>query len=153
MQLAPAHHQAEVMAGSFFRKFIEKNETRGRDRRAYSHEEFLVTTIQEVADRQGRSPEAVVVDLAKWDAKEQHRQEKLLQCWEKLSYREQEITALVCLGYDRNQMAEKLSIGSETVKSHLNHIFRKLDVRTTRHIVAIFEGWNFAMWWDENPHT
>src|SRR5271168_2276015 len=45
-----------------------------------------------------------------------------------LSAREREIVALVAQGYKNKEMAEKMFISEQTVKSHLHNIFDKLGV-------------------------
>jgi DNA-binding NarL/FixJ family response regulator len=46
-----------------------------------------------------------------------------------LSPREEEVVRCVALGLRNAEIAKKLSITEETVKTHLNRIFRKVSVR------------------------
>jgi DNA-binding CsgD family transcriptional regulator len=46
-----------------------------------------------------------------------------------LSPREEEVVRCVAEGMRSSEVAARLSIGEETVKTHLNRIFRKLGVR------------------------
>ncbi len=46
-----------------------------------------------------------------------------------LTSREREIVRLVALGFHNPEIARRLAIGDATVKSHLNNIFRKLEIR------------------------
>jgi len=46
-----------------------------------------------------------------------------------LSPREEQVVRFVALGMRNAEVAEKLSISEQTVKSHLNTIFRKLGIR------------------------
>jgi len=46
-----------------------------------------------------------------------------------LTAREREIVRLVALGLQNAEIAHRLEIGDATVKTHLNNIFHKLDVR------------------------
>ena len=140
------------MAPSLFNKLVKKVKKTKPKKRTYHQDASLVATLKKVARQQGRSPKAIVDEMAKWHEQDQLRQEKVRALWRKMASREQEVTALACLGYDRNQMAEILSVSPETIKTHLDNIFRKLNVRTTKHVVAIFQGWDFAKWWDETPH-
>ena len=48
---------------------------------------------------------------------------------ESLTAREREVIALVALGLRNAEVAKRLFISDETVKTHLNNIFRKLNVR------------------------
>ena len=47
---------------------------------------------------------------------------------EELSRREKEVLALLCAGHTNSRIAEALFISLPTVKTHLSHIFQKLDV-------------------------
>ena len=46
-----------------------------------------------------------------------------------LTSRERDIVRLVALGLRNEEIAERLAIGEVTVKTHLNNVFHKLDVR------------------------
>ena len=46
-----------------------------------------------------------------------------------LTVRERDIVRLVALGFHNDEIADRLSIGEVTVKTHINNVFRKLDVR------------------------
>jgi DNA-binding NarL/FixJ family response regulator len=46
-----------------------------------------------------------------------------------LTSRERDIVRLVAQGLRNGEVAKKLFISEETVKTHLNNIFRKLDLR------------------------
>jgi DNA-binding NarL/FixJ family response regulator len=52
-----------------------------------------------------------------------------------LSPREEEVVRYVALGLRNAEVAEKLSISEQTVKTHLNSIFRKLGVRDRLELV------------------
>ncbi len=46
-----------------------------------------------------------------------------------LTAREREIVRLIALGFHNTEIANRLSIGEVTVKTHINNVFHKLDVR------------------------
>jgi DNA-binding NarL/FixJ family response regulator len=46
-----------------------------------------------------------------------------------LTAREREVLALIATGLTNDEIAERLVLGAGTVKTHVNHIFLKLDVR------------------------
>jgi DNA-binding CsgD family transcriptional regulator len=50
--------------------------------------------------------------------------------WASLTPAEQHVVALVAEGMTNAQIAERLLMGRATVKTHLEHIFTKLGVRT-----------------------
>ncbi|MEW6001487.1 MAG: response regulator transcription factor [Nitrospirota bacterium] len=45
-----------------------------------------------------------------------------------LTRKEREIVALICQGYRNKEIAQKLSISEQTVKSHCNRIYKKVGV-------------------------
>jgi DNA-binding CsgD family transcriptional regulator len=59
----------------------------------------------------------------------------ILEC-SSLSPRECGILELIGQGYSNKRVARALGITAETVKSHVKHVFIKLDVNTRAHAVA-----------------
>jgi DNA-binding NarL/FixJ family response regulator len=55
---------------------------------------------------------------------------------EKLTRREEEIMQLLVVGCLSKEIADRLSIGLETVNSHLKHIYEKLHVRSRTEAVV-----------------
>jgi DNA-binding NarL/FixJ family response regulator len=53
-----------------------------------------------------------------------------------LSAREEEVLILLSKGYSNKEIAVQLSIGVETVSSHLKHIYEKMHVRSRAEAVA-----------------
>lgn len=51
-----------------------------------------------------------------------------LKVWEKLTEREHEVLALLKNGMTNRQIAAALFIEESTVETHLDHIYRKLNV-------------------------
>ena len=50
--------------------------------------------------------------------------------WLSLSPREQDVTFLTCRGYKNQQIAFQMGVSVATVKSYLQHVFYKLNVRS-----------------------
>jgi len=59
---------------------------------------------------------------------------------ENLSERESEILAAVAKGYRDKEVAERLFLSVETVRTHLRNIYKKLNVRTRTEAVLKFLG-------------
>ena len=55
---------------------------------------------------------------------------------EPLSERELEVLQLIVAGMSNREIAEKLIIGEGTVKTHIIHIFSKLDVQSRTQAIA-----------------
>jgi ATP/maltotriose-dependent transcriptional regulator MalT len=54
---------------------------------------------------------------------------------ESLSDRELEVLRLVALALSNQEIADRLHVSIATVKTHVHHIFQKLDVRDRQHAV------------------
>jgi two-component system NarL family response regulator len=81
--------------------------------------ETLMMAVRSVADGLVWMPPTVQTEFA--------RQEST--SGKELTPRESEIVRYVASGLRNNEVAERLSITESTVKTHLNNIFQKLDVR------------------------
>ena len=55
----------------------------------------------------------------------------------KLTDREQEVLKLLSLGYTGPEIAERLVLGVDTVRTHIRNLKRKLGARTLPHLVAL----------------
>lgn len=54
-----------------------------------------------------------------------------------LTVREREIIEYVCQGYNNKKIASKLSLSEQTIKAHLNRIFRKFNVSNRSQLITI----------------
>lgn len=54
-----------------------------------------------------------------------------------LNQREREVVDLVCEGNANKEIASKLSLSEQTIKSHLNRIYRKLNVASRSQVIAL----------------
>ena len=72
-----------------------------------------------------------------------------LACWKSLTPREQEVTALLCMGQRNYQIAETLGIAFGTVKSHLENIFKKFNLGDRHAIRLALRDWDFPTWWKD----
>ena len=73
------------------------------------------------------------------------KEQENLARWRSLTPREQEVTALLCMGQRNYQIAETLGIAFGTVKSHLENIFKKFNLRD-RHAIRLALR-DFPTWW------
>ena len=54
----------------------------------------------------------------------------------RLSAREEQVLILLSKGYSNKEIASQMVIGTETVGSHLKHIYEKMHVRSRAEAVA-----------------
>jgi DNA-binding NarL/FixJ family response regulator len=59
---------------------------------------------------------------------------------EPLSERETEVLGYITKGYSGKEIAEKMHVSINTVKTHLKHIYQKLHVRSRTEILLRFRG-------------
>jgi LuxR family maltose regulon positive regulatory protein len=101
----------------------------------------LLAAFQEKAERAGSSPELMsyVSNLsAAWRSRYQSepQQTPTSALVESLSVREAEILKLIAEGRSNKEIARNLAITPETVKSHVKHIFIKLNVEKRAQAVS-----------------
>lgn len=70
--------------------------------------------------------------------------------WDSLSARQKEVTILVCKGFTNEQIALWLKLSVSTVKSYLQHVFLKIDVRNKTELRLKFFNFDFAR--HTSPH-
>lgn len=56
-----------------------------------------------------------------------------------LSRKEQEVLALILAQKNNQQICDELFISLSTLKSHINHIYKKLEVSTRKEILSIMK--------------
>ena len=144
MGCAPvAFHPAAALAHQFLHIAVAVYRQQRAFRRQPGHE-------QEAAQEQGRTEEEVWIDFVKAGHDQYLQTSELEECWDALTEREQEVTALACMGYRNYEIAEALSISHETVKTHLQNIFTKFDIRNRNELRRVLKDWRFQEWWDSH---
>src|SRR3972149_2440189 len=66
--------------------------------------------------------------------------------WHTLTPREQEVTALVCLNLTNAEIAERLVVSSETVKTHVKNVLYKLHLHSKAELRQLLSDWDFSAW-------
>jgi DNA-binding NarL/FixJ family response regulator len=67
--------------------------------------------------------------------------------WLALSPRERQVTYFTCMGYKNEQIAFQMGVSVGTVKSYLQHVFYKMDVRSKTELRLKFYNFDF----ERNP--
>ena len=129
--------------------FLQKNEP-AEESRVFLQDAELVAAIKDVARQQQRAEKDIVADFTKAGLNQFLTQSELENRWAALSHREQQVVALVCLGYRNYEIAKILVISPDTVKTHLQGIFNKFDLRSGRELRLALKNWDFSEWWDGN---
>ena len=139
---------------SLLRRLIDllQKKTGTDEARVFLRDEELIAVIKDVARQQHRLEEDVVADFTKVGLNQFLTQTKLEKRWALLSRREQQVVALICLGYRNHEIAKTLTIAPETVKTHLQSIFNKFDLRSSKELRLALKNWDFREWWEHNQH-
>jgi len=106
----------------------------------------LLQAVQLLASRERRPAEQVAAELLSEALSRRQRAEANLRRWQMLSPREQQVAALICQNYTNRQIAARLSISPETVKSHIRHLLPKLDASSKVGLRHCLEDWDFSTW-------
>ena len=118
--------------------------------RVFLQDEELIAVIKDVAEQQGRAEEDLIADFTKVGLNQFLTQNEMETRWSSLSHREQQVVALICLGYRNHEIAKILTIAPETVKTHLRSIFHKFDLRSSKELRLALKNWDFREWWEHN---
>ncbi len=115
-------------------------------RLTFQMDEELVESLREMAYNQRRPKEELAADLLSEALLRRLEEEKKLEYWRSLSPREQAIVALVCLDYTNRQIADRLVISPETVKTHVANVLRKYHLRRRSDLRQYLDNWDFTAW-------
>ena len=118
--------------------------------RVFLKDEELIAAVKDVAKQQSRSEEEIIADFTKVGLNQFLTQNEMEKRWSSLSHREQQVVALICLGYRNYEIAQTLVIAPETVKTHLQGIFNKFDLRSSKELRLALKSWDFRDWWEHN---
>lgn len=110
----------------------------------------LVQSLQQVADQEHRPEDEIVADLLSLGLSQHQATDDYLERWNSLTTRQQQVTALTCLNYTNRQIATRLMISHETVKTHLHNVLHKFRLHTKDELCQTFAGWDFSSW-DDSP--
>jgi DNA-binding CsgD family transcriptional regulator len=114
--------------------------------RTFHFDQDTLVSLQELAKREQRSQTEVAADLITYALRRQEDAERYTHCWRTLSPREQQITALICLNQTNQEIASKLGISPETVKTHVRNVLHKFSVRRKTELRQLLVNWDFSAW-------
>ena len=100
--------------------------------------EFLLGVLRGVARGETHLPPAETGNVLSLLLKQRDR-ERLLA---RLTPREQQVVAYLSEGASRNQIAERLNLTANTVRTHLQNIMAKLGVHSALELAALTRAWS-----------
>ena len=124
--------------------FIWRRLRNALDRQVLQLDLPLIKSLEDLAEREQRTKEAVAADLLSLALQQRRAADDNLRCWGLLSPREQEVAALVCLNYSNAQIAARLNISQSTVKTHVSNVLRKFGLQRRTDLRLALAEWDFS---------
>ena len=106
----------------------------------------LLRSVQDLSVREGHHPDEMILILLDQAVKNRRQMDRAHRSWDTLSPREKQVAALVCTGLTGRQIAAKLVVSPETVKTHVRHILRKFNLSSRRELCHVLADWDFSPW-------
>lgn len=103
-----------------------------------------------LAEQEQRPAEDLALDLLASAIDQKHASQELIQCWRTLTQRQQQVAAYACLNMTNRQIAARLMLSPETVKTHLRNALYKFDVHSKAELRALLADWDFSAWEQAN---
>jgi len=115
-------------------------------KRRYELNQAAVQSLRILAERQHRKEEDLAADLLSFALAQHEITDHYMESWKRLSEREQQIAALICLQYTNQEIADRLTISPHTVKSHVRNISHKFGLKTKADLRQALVNWDFSDW-------
>jgi DNA-binding CsgD family transcriptional regulator len=112
----------------------------------------LIPLIEAIAKKEGLSIAETVNRLLSFAIGEHHATNDNLLRWDSLTPRQQDTAAYACLGYSNMEIAQKMSISVNTVKSHLRHVLQTFAAGSKGELQLLLVSWDFSDWKKADPH-
>jgi DNA-binding CsgD family transcriptional regulator len=106
----------------------------------------VLDEVRELAEDQGCAQEEMIVLLLRQALSARRKQGQTYRSWESLSQREKQVAALVCAGMTGRQIAARLVLSPETIKTHVRHILAKFGLNSRQDFRNLLAGWDFSRW-------
>jgi DNA-binding CsgD family transcriptional regulator len=106
----------------------------------------MQVTLTTLSRHDGRPEDDLIHDLLAAGLTQYYESEDLWRKWQSLSPREQDVAALVCLGFTNRETASRLNISPETVKSRLRNVLRKFNLHKRTDLRLLLANWDFSAW-------
>lgn len=121
-------------------------EEAGRQQRTFALDAHLEQSLRQLADQEQRPPEEILQTLIEAGLQHRRQNEEAWRCWKLLTPREQEVAALVCLGYTNRQIAVRLGVTPDTIKTHVRNLLVKFNLHQRSQLRERLAGWDFSAW-------
>ncbi len=116
------------------------------DKLTFELDPEVTPLLDHLAIRRQRTKGQIVNDLIKDASDKDVQTGQFVQIWDDLTPRQKDVTAYICLGHNNKQIAEQLFISNETVKTHVQNVFRKFNVHRKGELRDLLADWDFSSW-------
>jgi DNA-binding CsgD family transcriptional regulator len=103
-----------------------------------------VDRLAQIAANSDVSRQQVAQDLLKTALLDQQLAAMHLQHWRALTPRQQQVAALTCLNFTNRQIAGRLGISPQTVKSHMRNLLHRFDLHSKAELRQALANWDFS---------
>ena len=113
--------------------------------RTFQLEQDVLHGLETLALREHRPPEELAKRLLSevvWE----RQAGAVLERWYRLTPREQEVAALICLNLTTQQIADRMVVSHGTVKGYAHHILEKFEVHSRDELRQLLAHWDFSEW-------
>ena len=114
--------------------------------RKFQVSESMQLTLTTLAQHEGRPEDELLQELVAAGLTQYYESEDLWGKWRSLTPREQDVAALACLGFTNREIAARLSIAPDTVKSRLQNVLRKFSIHKRTDLRVMLADWDFSAW-------
>jgi len=121
------------------------------DRCCFELDADLHAALLEQARREQRRPDDLAADLIYSALVQRQNSEALQDCWQSLTPREQDVSAYACLGDTNRQIAARMGVSEETVKTHMQNALVKFHLHGKSQLRTVLEHWDFSAWDKKSP--
>jgi DNA-binding CsgD family transcriptional regulator len=115
-------------------------------RRYFELDESLHTALMDLADQEQCPAQELQADLLAAALAQRKTHGEMYRRWQSLSPREQDVTALTCRGYTNRQIAARLGVSEETVKTHVRNALVKFNLHGKGELRMALGEWDFSKW-------
>lgn len=112
----------------------------------------LIPLIEDIAREEGLTIPETVNRLLSFAIGEHHATNDNLMRWDELTPRQQDTAAYACLEFNNMEIAQKMSISVNTVKTHLRRVLQTFEVGSKRELQLVLVSWDFSDWKKQDPH-
>lgn len=114
--------------------------------RVFRLDEDSSSSLRRISEREQRPETELAAELLSAAIDQRLKAEENLSLWQGLTEREQQVIALSCLGYSNVDIARRLFLSKETVKSHIQNGVKRYGLRTKAQLLHSLHDFDFSAW-------